>query len=161
MSMHRSLALAFAALLLAPLASSCDDDDDNASTDTATDTATDTDTTSGSTTLTMVEPEMCPVFTSADDCPEPCNWVSFSTWTVDNDVCTPGEAVGQCVYVSGDIAAGCATFDNCPQPWGYLVVDGVKGFRPYCGGTSPAGWSQCSQEDLDGGVPECACACAN
>jgi len=141
--------MALAALLLTPL-SSCDND--NADTD---------GTASGSTTLAMVDPAMCPVFTSAEDCPAPCNWVSLATWTVDNDMCTPGDPIGQCVYTSGDVAAGCGTFGTCTKAWGYIDIDGVKGFKPYCGGTSPAGWSQCSQEDLDGAVPECSCACAN
>ncbi len=121
----------------------------------------DTDASESASTSTSgpVDPAMCPNFDSAENCPEPCSWISFSTWNIENDMCVAGEPLSQCVYVSGDVAAGCGTFGNCTKAWGYIEVDGVKGFRPYCGGTSPAGWSQCSQEDLDGGVPECSCAC--
>ncbi len=120
----------------------------------------DTDSSTSTTTSAMVDPSMCPTFETAEDCPSPCGWVSFATWTIENEMCIAGEPLGQCVYQSGDTAAGCGTFDGCLEdPWGYITVDGVLGFRPYCGGTKPPGWHQCTTQDIEGGVPECACAC--
>ena len=137
-----------------------DDSEENPATETSVSTSATGTSTSSSGSTTEPTPGACRTFTSAESCPTPCTWKSFTTYADATNSCDPGPDVSLCVFESGDAAAGCGLPAGCDEPWGYIDAgEGVRAMATYCGGTSPEDWTTCGAEDIEGGIPECGCAC--